>query len=233
MWARLAPLRAGRRPLRWLSTQTWDDAKSRAVAAFGEVDAVAGMATDRLITWLSRGMAAPLAVPNRFPGEGFGLMAARDIAEGEVVLTIPEAVWGPHSARSAIAVANSSAPALLEKVRGLEQSMAAGSDSRLEPLVALVFHLLFGGGGGGGGGGGDVSDGAYVDWLKVTCSPAAMAGFPVFWSEEQVAEIQNETTAMASQRLVHLAQAVHAAIFNDPATGEATPGAPPLMVIVW
>ena len=172
---------------------TWADLAMLTARAYGGPKTAAGSQALALVQLMQqRGAPLPLAAPasSSFSSPsslsgGVGLRATRALAAGEEVLRVPPALWVPHSSDAALAGAKASAPALLDRMQALEESMRARQRQMMAeaananddasamlassfsssssaavsvaPLAALAMQLLFRGV--------DGPDAAYTQWL--------------------------------------------------------------------
>jgi hypothetical protein len=92
---------------------SWEAVAKASLGAYGGHSSNVGNSVLGFISLLqSRGMEVPLAVPSKVGVDNVGLVATKPLKAGELVLSIPKALWQPHAASTA-----------LSSFKGIEQPM--------------------------------------------------------------------------------------------------------------
>lgn len=212
-----------------LRPRSWSEIRALASRTFAPWDEQAGQATTNLLAWCqARGMKAPQAHPYAFPEAegGFGLAASRDLAAGDLVLTIPKAVWDPNSAQTCLDHALTRAPAFGQRMEGaLPKQSPQDMHDRLELVASLAMHVMING------------SEPYVHWLQVTQGPSSfIEHMPPFWPDDRFADFQASVAGTNVQKFAGFSKALHETLFGADGVDVETPipeGAPPPKLMLW
>ena len=204
------------------STAAWEAIAATAARAYGGATPSGRGAAALVQLFRLRGGHLPLVAPKKLgTSAGVGLVASRPIKEGEVLLTVPRALWHPHSAEAALEGARISAPAFASSMERLDDALSqGGTGSSVAPLAALACQIMFQAA--------PSPDVAYLQWLAEAHPPNSIAAsFPAMWSAERLSELDGCSTEKSLGRLPALATTIHGAIFGRDG------GGPPVELLLW